>query len=135
MKSFFLLIPVLFVSVLAIGQDLPRTEFNASLSENVIPIKPGETKSLTVSIIRSKAWTKSVATLSIPAALPEGIIISFEPAEGLFTESKMIIEIAPDVKAGVHTIMVRSEVRHKKKGNLLRIEVDNTSTAITGINN
>lgn len=135
MKSLFPLITALFVSVLAVGQELPRTEFTTSLSENAISIKPGETKSLTVSILRSKAWTKSESSLSIPAALPEGIKISFEPAEGLFAESTMHVEVAPDVKAGVHTIMVRSEIRHKKKGNLLRIEVDNTSTAITGINN
>lgn len=123
------------VSTFAIGQELPGTEFRPSLSENVLVINPGETKELTVSILRSKAWTKSNATISIPAKLPDGVTITFEPAEGLFNESTMRVELAPTVNPGTFTILVRSEVRHTKKGNLLRLEIGAKENAITGINN
>ena len=124
-----LLLAFACISMLAVGQDLPRTEFNASLSENSLAINPGETKTITLSILRSKAWSKSEASLSIPAELPEGVAITFEPAEGLFTESKMNVSLAANTKPGTYTIIVRSEVRHKKKGNLLRLEVGPQSTA------
>jgi hypothetical protein len=118
----------------AIGQDLPKKEFQPSLSENTLAIAPGETKELTVAILRSKAWTKSEATLSIPAKLPAGVTITFEPPTGHFQESRMKVVIDDDAKPGVHTILVRSELRHTKKGNLLRLEIGDQSIA-TGVDN
>ncbi len=133
MKSLAIYAFSFLLSSVVVGQELPHKEFYPSLSANTISISPGETKELEVSILRSKAWTKSAATLSIPAKLPEGITITFEPATGHFNESTMTVKIADDVKPGIHTILVRSELRHTKKGNLLRLEVGDPSIA-TGNN-
>lgn len=134
MKSITVFAFSFLLSTLVAGQELPKKEFQPALSTNSVSINPGETKELKVSILRSKAWTKSDATISIPATLPDGVTISFEPATGHFNESTMTVKVAADAKPGVHTILVRSELRHTKKGNLLRLEIGDQSIA-TGNDN
>ena len=123
---------LLFLSAYwAFGQEIPATEFQSSLSSTILSLHAGDSKDVKVTLRRSKAWRKSAATLSIPAGLPEGVAISFEPANGYFNESIMKVTIDPDAKPGNHTILVRTEMRHLKKGNLLRLEIGNQSIANT----
>ena len=127
MKSQIIFAVAFFVSTLTFGQEIPKKEFRSTLSENALAISPGETREVKVSILRSKAWKKSAANVSIPAALPEGITITFAPREGLISESTMQVKVDEDVQPGVYTILVRTEIRHTKKGNLLRLEIGTLS--------
>jgi uncharacterized membrane protein len=129
-----LILSVLAIAVLAFtaaAQDkvAPRTEYSVSLSENKIQVKPGESKELTVSILRSKSFSKAEATLGLSSALPEGVTLGFAPAEGLFESSVATITVAPDAKEGEYSIILKSTLNNKVKGTIIKLTVTSTPGA------
>lgn len=101
----------------------PRTEYTVSLSENVVKLAPGETKQLTVSILKSKSYARSKATLGLSSTLPEGITVTFEPAEGMFESSVASIAAASTVPVGEYQFILKTTVNHKIKGSIVKVVV------------
>lgn len=116
-------------SVAAQDKVAPRTEYSVSLSENKIQVKPGESKDLTVSILRSKSFAKAQAKLGLSSALPEGITIGFAPAEGLFESSVATITVAPNTKEGECQLILKSTLNNKTKGAIVKLAVTSTPVA------
>lgn len=104
----------------------PRTEYSVSLSENKLQIKPGESKELTISILRSKSFSNAQAKLGLSSALPEGITIGFAPAEGLFDSSVATLTVAPNTKEGEHSVILKSTLNNKIKGTIVKLVVTST---------
>jgi len=104
----------------------PRTEFSVSLSENVVTIKPGETKQVTVSILRSKSYSRSDAKLGLSSSLPNGVTVGYEPAEGMFERSIVSFTAAPDSKAGEYKVILKTTVNNKIKGSIVKLVVENS---------
>lgn len=125
------ILAVATVAFAAVAQDqvAPRTEYSVSLSETKIQAKPGESKELTVSILRSKSFAKAQAKLGLSSALPEGITIGFAPAEGLFESSVATISIAPNTKEGEYQLILKTTLNNKIKGSIVKLTVTSTPVA------
>jgi hypothetical protein len=129
MKRFFLLAFVFSaVSITGYSQEktAPRTDFSVSLSENVLTIKPGETKQLTVSILRSKSYSRSEAKLGLSSSLPEGLTVAYAPAEGMFESSVATFTAAADSKVGEYQVILKTTLNHKVKGSIVKVVVENS---------
>jgi hypothetical protein len=128
MKRLFLFALVFSaVSIHGYSQEktAPRTDFSVSLSENVVTLKPGETKQLTVSILRSKSYARAKAKLGLSSSLPEGLTVSYEPAEGMFESSVATFTVAADSKAGEYQVILKSNLNNKIKGSIVKVIVEN----------
>lgn len=111
----------------------PRTEYSVSVSENKVQVKPGQSKELTVSILRSKSFSKAEAKLGLSSTLPEGITVSFAPAEGLFERSVATVDVASGTKEGEYQLILRSTVNNKTKGTVVKVVVTSTPVAADAI--
>jgi uncharacterized membrane protein len=109
----------------------PRTEYTVDLSSTSVSAKPGETQDVTITLSRSKSYAKSKATLGVSTALPAGVTISFEPAEGVIESSVAHIAVASDVKPGSYLIILNSSIQNKSKGATLRLVVGADEVAST----
>lgn len=127
MKKLFPLVLILSVAVVstAIAQDktVPRTEYSVSLSEKVVNLKPGETKPVTVSLLKSKSYSRSKVNLGLSSTLPEGVTVTFEPAEGVFDESVASISANSTAKDGEYQIIIKTTINNKIKGSIVKVVV------------
>lgn len=127
MKKLFPLILILSIAVVsaAIAQDktAPRTEYSVSLSEKIVNLKPGETKQVTVSVLKSKSYSRSKAKLGLSSTLPEGITIAFEPGEGVFDESVASIAANSTANDGEYQIIIKTTINNKIKGSIVKVVV------------
>jgi hypothetical protein len=131
MKKLLLFAFILSVATINDGvaqeKTAPRTEYSVSLSENIVKLTAGETKQLTVSILKSKQYSKSKVKLGLSSTLPEGVTITFEPAEGIFDSSVASIAVADNVKEGEYQIIIKSTVNNKIKGSIVKVVVSGVS--------
>lgn len=104
-------------------KTVPRSEYTVSLSEHVVKLAPGETKKLTVSILKSKSYARSKATLGLSSTLPDGVTVTFEPAEGMFESSIASIAVASTVPVGEYQFILKTTVNHKIKGSIVKLIV------------
>lgn len=129
MKTLFTL-SFLFVAAMLVAQtktEFPRTDFVVNLSESSLTLKPGESKQVTVSIVRSKYYAKEKAILGLMGQLPKGITVTYEPAEGNFESSVATLSAAADVLPGTYNIVLSTMLSVKKKGEILKVTVDQVS--------
>ena len=125
MKTFVSIL-FLFLAVSVMAQtELPAKEFNISLSESSLSLKPGESRQFQVSILRSKSFAKGSVKLGTSNVLPEGITLQFEPAEGKIDASEATINVATTVMPNTYQIIIRGDVYNKIKGTTLKIIVAN----------
>ena len=129
MKRLFLL-SIVFAAVSISGyaqeKTAPRTDYSVSLSENVVKLKPGETKQLTVTVLKSKSYSRSATKLGLSSALPAGVSVVYEPAEGMFESSIASITAAPDSKAVEYQVILKTSVNNKIKGSIVKVVVENS---------
>lgn len=125
MRILYMITLLFFVAVSTetIAQTAPRTEFAIQLSKNALEVKAGTSTELNVTILRSKTYTKSKAKLGFSSQLPEGVSVSFEPAEGLFETSVATISVAENTKAGNYQFILNAELNNKVKGSIVKLEV------------
>jgi len=109
--------------------ELPRTDFLVNLSESSLTLKPGESKQVTLSIVRLKYYAKEKAILGLMGQLPKGITVTYEPAEGNFDSSLATISVAADAVNGAYNIVLSSTLSTKKKGTILKVIVDSNEVA------
>lgn len=130
MKKLFFFSIVLVAATLTVGyaqeKTAPRTEYSVSLSESVITLKPGETKQLTVSLAKSKSYSRSTAKLGLSSSLPAGVTIGYEPTEGVFESSIASFTAAADAKAGEYQVVVKTTINNKIKGSIVKVVVENS---------
>lgn len=132
MKTLFTL-SFLFVAAMVVAQtktELPRTDFVVNLSESSLTLKPGESKQVTVSIVRSKYYAKEKAILGLMGQLPKGITVTYEPAEGNFESSVATLSAAADVLPGTYNIVLGTMLSVKKKGEILKVTVAADQVAV-----
>jgi hypothetical protein len=129
MKTLFTL-SFLFVAAMVLAQtktELPRTDFVVNLSESSLTLKPGESKQVIVSIVRSKYYAKEKAILGLMGQLPKGITVTYEPTEGNFESSVATLSATADVLPGTYNIVLSTMLSVKKKGEILKVTVDQVS--------
>lgn len=133
-KAFLTIVALVALTFVVAAQEkvLPRTEYTVSVSENTVQVKPGESKEITVSIVRSKSYAKADAKLGLSSALPEGVTVTYAPAEGLFDRAVATIAASVDAKAGEYQIILRTSVNNKVKGSIVKLVVGETTSAVAG---
>jgi hypothetical protein len=129
-KILLVILAVVTVNLTVAAQDktAPRTEYSVSLSESTIQVKAGESKNVTVSVLRSKSFSKAKATLGLSSALPEGIKVEYAPAEGMFETSTVTFSAAADAKAGEYQLILKTTLNNKIKGSIVKLVVSAPET-------
>jgi hypothetical protein len=133
MKNILLTLVVVTLANVLHAQEKarPNKEFTVELSATTIDIKPGESKSVEVALLRSKSYSKSNAVLGLSSSLPEGVQISFEPKEGVIEKSMINISTDGTAKAGSYTVIINSVIQNKSKGKILKIVVTESGTTFS----
>ncbi|HEY9049607.1 MAG TPA: hypothetical protein VIN08_27105 [Ohtaekwangia sp.] len=135
MKNIILIATLVVTTITAATaqeKTAPRTEYVVELSASTLEIKPGETKDVAITFNRSKSFAKSAATLGLSSGLPEGVTVTFEPAEGVMESSVAKISVAPATKAGSYMVILNSTIAHKSKGKTLKLVVtESNGEAVT----
>ncbi len=126
MKATFI---IAFALVTFLAGAQTRPEFSVSLSESSIVLKPGESKQIGISIVRSKGFTKGDVTLSLSNALPQGITVNYEPAAGHFDASTATITAAPTTATGTYQLVLNGTIHNKVKGTILKVAISNDGIA------
>ncbi len=126
MKTTFIALLV-FAALMATAQT--RQEFSLNVSESTITLKPGETRQVGISIVRSKGFTKGDVTLSLSNALPTGITVTYDPAVGHFDVSTATITASPTATAGTYQLVLNATIQNKVKGTILKVAVNNESVS------
>lgn len=123
------------VTFTAAGQEkiAPRTEYSVSVSENAIQVKPGESKEITLTLLRSKSFSKAKAQLGLSSALPAGVNVTFSPSEGMLETSQVTFTVAPDAKEGNYTIILKTTLTNKIKGTIVKLVVTSTPVAADAV--
>jgi hypothetical protein len=132
MKTFITL-SFLFAVAFATAQTkpaLPTTDFTMDLSENNVVLKPGDHKQITVTITRSKHYSKGKAILGFSSFLPKGVTILFDPTEENPDVSNALLTVAPDADLGVYQVVLSATINHKKMGAVLTLSIINESVAV-----
>jgi len=130
MKKLFTLALASFVVIsFAQAQDqaVPRTEYSVSVSDKAVTLAPGETKQITISILRSKSFTSSLAKLGLSSTLPAGVTVSYEPSEGVKESSIATISASKDAVVGEYQIILKSTVKNLTKGTIIKVSVGGSS--------
>ena len=97
-------------------------------------LKPGETKQLTISVLRSKSYSRTTAKLGLSSSLPDGVTLTYEPAEGMFESSIASITAAPDSKAGEYQVILKTSLNNKVKGSIVKVVVETNVKAALSSN-
>ncbi len=105
--------------------EIPRSEFTINLSESSLSIRPGESKTLTVLIARSKSFAKGITELGFSSALPTGITVTYAPVSGNFESSMATITADPAASSGSYNLVLNGTIYHKTKGSILKLLVTN----------
>jgi len=136
MKTIALTISLLLSATLSlVAQDnAPRSEFAVELSAPTLEVAAGQTKDVTLSILASKSFAKSKAQLKLASGVPQGVSITFEPAEGVIEKSVITISVAPQTAPGNYTLILNTTIRQKSKGAMLRLTVTDSSKALSAQN-
>lgn len=135
MKKYILTIVLAAAAITAsVAQEktAPRTEFTIELSTSSLEVRAGETKELTLTLNRSKQYSKSKATLGLSSGLPQGVTITFEPTDGVLESSVVKVAVAEHAKAGNYMIILNSTMQYKSKGATLKLIVtEGTGEAVS----
>ena len=135
MKKYILTIVLATAAMTAsVAQEktAPRTEFTVELSTSSLEVKAGEIKELTLTLNRSKQYSKSKATLGLSSGLPQGVTVTFEPTDGVLESSVVKVAVAEHAKAGNYMIILNSTMQHKSKGATLKLVVtEGTGEAVS----
>ena len=105
------------------AQTTPKKEFTVSLSEKNIELAPGATKTVDVTINRSKAYAKTNIDLSVGSTLPEGVEIVFEDGADALNQQKMIISTSEDVANFSKTLVLKAKSSRVSKGVMMKLSV------------
>ncbi|MCU0420946.1 MAG: hypothetical protein MUC38_14950 [Cyclobacteriaceae bacterium] len=117
------------LSGVSVAQDVPAKEFTVSLSTETLVVRAGESQTLTVTLNKSKSFSKAKAEFGVTSGLPQGITVAFDPAAGLESASQATIVVAKHTAPGHYTLALGATLFGKKKAALVKVEV--TGGALT----
>ncbi len=114
-------------------QTAPRTEYAVTLSEDAVTLKPGESKTITLTLLKSKSYSKGKVALAFSSTIPQGLTVSYDPAEGVIDSTTVTVAAASDVKEGSYQIILKSSIHNRIKGTVLKITVAGNGGTQSGL--
>ena len=131
MKNLLILIIIAFaIPMMVFSQKNP--EFSLELSSNTIELRPGETKTIEVKIVRSKGFQKYTAKFGFSSSTPEGITLKYQTADGVISENTITISADANAKADSHMLLPNCVLNNKTKSAVLKLIVTNDAAATRG---
>jgi uncharacterized membrane protein len=136
MKTIALTLSLLLATALSlVAQDkTPRSEFAVELSAATLEVAAGQTKDITLSILASKSFARSKAQLKLASGVPQGVTVTFTPAEGIIEKSVVTITADPQTAPGNYTLILNTTIRQKSKGATLRLVVTDSTKTLSAQN-
>ena len=101
----------------------PKKEFALVLSQDNIEIAGSESKEVDITILRSKAYLKSTATMGLSSVVPKGIEVTFSPEKGNFESTKMTIKSSDVMAPGQYSLIINATLNGKTKGAIVKLNV------------
>lgn len=114
----------LFATVSTFAQVTPKKEFTVTMSDKNISLAPGESKSVDVTLNRSKAYRKTNIDLLVDSTLPEGITISFEGGADPMIFQTMTITAANDAAPFSKSLILKGKTNRGSKGIMFKLGVN-----------
>lgn len=123
--SFFLF--MVGVSLVSMAQEAPAKEFTVSLSTETVVLRAGESQTVTVTLNKSRSFSKAKAEFVVTSGLPQGLTVVFDPASGLESTSQATLSVAKDATPGSYTVALGAAMFGKKKAALVKVEITGAS--------
>jgi hypothetical protein len=135
MKNYFLSLIILSITISAIHaqetKPLPRTEFALALSQSSVKVNTGESTTIDLDILRSKTYKKSTATLGLSSSLPDGVVVTFEPKNGLIDKTTVKIAVGTTTKPGEYLLILKATLQNHTKGATIKLIINNNADNAT----
>lgn len=103
---------------------LPQKEFVLSLSEESVKIVRGESKTIQIRSLKSKAYQKSEMKMGLSSSLPIGLQLSFTPENGKVDLTQATITASPEITPGEYSVILNSTINYKTKGSILEVTIE-----------
>lgn len=128
MKNFILFSILVLSTILteSFAQTTPKKEFTVKLSETDISILPGKTRTIDVTINRSKSYRKTKIDLIFGSPLPEGVSIIFKDGINPLTQKQMIITVNEDAIGISKTLILKAKSSRVTKGVMFKLKTSET---------
>jgi hypothetical protein len=82
-------------------------------------------------ILRSKTYKKSTATLGLSSSLPDGVVVTFEPENGLIDKTTVKITVGETTKPGEYLLILKATLQNHTKGATFKLIVNNRTNDAT----
>lgn len=132
MKNIIASLALLLLSLTAVNaQDspaAPKAEFTITVASSSAKIHAGESTSVDIDFLRSKAYKKSNVTLGLSSSLPAGVSIVFEPANGVIDHTTAKITATAEAKPGDYLVILKATMQNKAKGATLKLSITEPAT-------
>jgi hypothetical protein len=132
MKNILLYSLLLLLSAPVVTLAQGRSEFTLELSSAEVQLKPGETKTIDVKIIRSKGFEKYKAKLGFSSALPQGISMKYDSSDGRITSSTLTISADASAQESSYMLLPNCILNNKTKSAVLKVVVKNEGSVTRG---
>jgi hypothetical protein len=103
--------------------SIPKDEFELYVPETNLKIVRGDTSSVEVFILKSRAYRKSVAEMGLSSNLPTGMLVQFSPDKGHIEKSVVQIVVGHKTAPGRYHLIVNSTIRYRTKGIIISLEI------------
>jgi hypothetical protein len=135
MKQFLTILSLVLLTAANVHaqQTAPRTEYAVALSEDAITLKPGESKTITLTLLKSKQYSKGKVALAFSSSIPQGLTVSYDPAEGVIDSTTVTVVAANDAKEGSYQVILKSSIHNRIKGTVLKITVAANGSTQSGL--
>jgi hypothetical protein len=104
-------------------QTPPAKEFTIVLSQDNVDLSRNESKEIEITILRSKSYLKSSATLGLSSSLPQGVEVTFSPDKGNFETAKVTIKSSDTIVPGKYSLVVNAKLNGKTKASIVKLNV------------
>jgi hypothetical protein len=123
---------ILIVVCFCIGTDSslaqmpqpPKTEFALLLNAPKVTLQKGQSDSVKISVIRSKAYKKGLASLSFSSPSYEGLSITTKPIVDQPDTYMIHVSASEVAKPGDYNILPACTLRNKTKAVVLKVSVN-----------
>jgi hypothetical protein len=123
-------ISLLSAPIMLIAQT--KSEFALELSSDVIEIKPGESKTIDVKVVRTKGYEKYKAKMGFSSSTPQGLTLNYETNQGVITATRLTITAAENAKEDSYLLLPNCVLNNKTKSAVLKVVLKSSESISRG---
>lgn len=128
MKKSHSIIAVLLLSVSAAfaqsGQSIPVKDFKLMFSRANMTLNKGESDSLMICVLRSKAFKRGKANFNMSSPDKKGITVNLVPVHSASDTCTLKIAVSELADPGVYFLLPNCTIQNKSKGTTFKVTVN-----------